>query len=65
MPAHACLVRAGFAQDKDGTLLFKYDPCGSEAFWDKQSIARNGEGLRLFVDKNGQVWTEEQIELGA
>ncbi|MBG6146093.1 MAG: hypothetical protein RIE06_33530 [Roseibium album] len=63
VPAHARLVSRAFNRDTDGSLQFQYDPSGSDMMWDKEFITTNDEGLRVFVDELGQLWTENQIEL--
>jgi hypothetical protein len=56
-----CGVMA-WSRDADGSLSFDYDGTGTEVDWDSQKTVTR-EGKRVFVDENGQEWTEDQIEL--
>ena len=45
----------------DGTIDFEYNG-GTKLFYDDQTtILRNGK--RLFLDENGEEWTEDQLVL--
>lgn len=63
VPAHAHLVADSFGQAPDGSLTFDYAPSGSKMIWDGQYTSINGDGNRIFVDENGLLWDEDQIEL--
>jgi len=55
-------VEDSFTRKPDGTLDF--DHAGyTEVFWDGQETVTNNKGQIIFLDAEGNEWTEDQIEL--
>jgi hypothetical protein len=52
----------GITINDDGT--FDYDGTGTDVDWDSQ-VQRQLDGQRLFVDEDGDIWRENQIDKNA
>jgi hypothetical protein len=60
-PARAEISLNSFGRDTDGTVSFDYAG-ESEMFWDGMETVTK-EGKIVFLDGDGNEWTEDQIEL--
>jgi hypothetical protein len=61
IPGTAQIQHGSFQRDKDGSLDFGW--CGeTDVFWDGQETVER-DGKRVFVDKDGHEWTENQLKL--
>ncbi len=45
-----------------GSLSFFWDG-GTEIFWDEQKTAEDENGRKIFLDREGNQWTEDEIIL--
>lgn len=52
---------SSFKYQPDGTLDFKID--GSEVFMESMRPQKNEAGRILFLDRDGNEWTEDEIRL--
>ena len=52
-----------FARNLDGTLGFEYDDQGAEINWDCGEPALGQDGKAQYVDENGDIVSEKDVEL--
>ncbi len=50
------------AEEHEGKLSFSWNG-GTEIFWDEQKTAQGENGKRIFLDEDGNQWTEDEIIL--
>lgn len=48
--------------EREGRLRFAWDG-ETEVFWDEQKTVANEKGQRIFLDEEGNQWTEDDITL--
>lgn len=61
IPATTIIDHETVSRKKDGTFAFEFAG-GSKIDWDGQeTVVRNG--FRVFVDEEGNTWTEDQLRL--
>ena len=46
--------------EREGRLCFSWDG-QTEVFWDEQKTVANEKGQRIFLDEEGNQWTEDDI----
>jgi len=49
-------------EEQEGHLCFSWDG-GTDVFWDEQKTVTNEKGQRIFLDEEGNQWTEDDITL--
>ena len=52
----------GLHRKEDGSIGFDYEG-GSDVWWDTQETVHDQLGTRQFVDANGEILGEDEIEL--
>ncbi len=63
IPGVACVMPDSFRKGADGKLSFEH--LGStDVDWDEQQTVLKG-GMTVFVDADGEEWTEDQLTLKA
>lgn len=64
IPAAAMIRVDSFRKREDGSIGFEY--LGeTEKFYDDQTTITNAEGKVIFIDADGDEWSEDQLELRA
>lgn len=61
IPATSPITLDSFSREEDGKIAFSHVG-GTEIYWNEQkTLTRNG--LTVFVDEDGEEWTEDQLVL--
>jgi hypothetical protein len=61
VPANALIQQGSFTRGADGAIEFEWEG-ESLCCWDGQ-YTKQRDGKDLYVDENGEEWTEDQIKL--
>ncbi len=60
--ANIRFTRPGEGEEDEGHVSFDWTG-DTEIFWDGQETDRNDKGQRIFLDHEGNTWTEDQLSL--
>lgn len=62
LPARADIQEGSFHRSAEGKIEFEYDGY-TEVFWDGQTTVKDDKGAVLFLDREGNEWSAEQLTL--